>query len=54
MSNPFRIIIVVLSLAIALAGCGRMTAKTEGYQAVFLDSGAVFFGQMQGLGTAIA
>lgn len=47
----------VICLATALAGCGatatvgKTETKTDGYQAVFLDSGAVFFGQLQGLGT---
>jgi hypothetical protein len=43
-------------MAVALGSCGKTldkpTAKAEsGYQAVFLDSGAVFFGKMEGLGT---
>jgi hypothetical protein len=42
---------------LALMGCGAFAKSTNethaqpGYQAVFLDSGAVFFGQLQGLGT---
>jgi hypothetical protein len=42
-------------LALAMAGCSSSGAtKPQAdttYQAVFLDSGAVFFGQLQGLGT---
>jgi hypothetical protein len=46
---------------LSLAGWGAFAKSTKatseisktqsGYQAVFLDSGAVFFGQLQGLGT---
>ncbi len=42
-------------LLTSLSGCGATAKsaqiKTEGYQAVFLDSGAVFFGNLEGLGS---
>jgi hypothetical protein len=35
----------------ACSSSGRAEIKTAGYSAVFLDSGAVFFGQLSGYGT---
>ena len=48
--------VAVSLVAGVLGGCGKTqekaAAKAEsGYQAVFLDSGAVFFGNLEGLGT---
>jgi len=54
--NRFTLLLAAVP-AMWLGGCGsneKAAAKTEtttGYQAVFLDSGSVFFGQMEGLGT---
>ena len=45
---------VLATLALFLASCnpGSRTVKFEtAYQAVFLDSGSVFFGRLEGLGT---
>ncbi len=42
-----------IAAALTLMGCtqARSAVQTEGYSAVFLDSGAVFFGQLTGYGT---
>ena len=44
-----------LVASLSLVACGSAAAETKtktesGYQAVFLDSGAVFFGQLEGAG----
>lgn len=44
-------IFTVTMFAVALVSCGNKVAIEPGYQAVFLDSGAVFFGNLEGLGT---
>lgn len=36
---------------LGLAGCSRTIAMTTPYQAVLLNNGSVYFGQMEGLGT---
>lgn len=43
-------------LALSVSACGgfpkfQKKTETSGYQAVFLDSGSVFFGNLEGLGT---
>ena len=46
---PFALALVVL-----VSGCGSTSAKPKfdtTFQAVFLDSGMVFFGKLEGLGT---
>jgi hypothetical protein len=45
--------IALVTAAVALSGCGQKAkeVKTDGYQAVLLDSGAVYFGKLEGLGT---
>lgn len=48
------LIFVAVVAALVSAACntsGRSEIKTTGYSAVFLDSGAVFFGQLAGYGT---
>jgi hypothetical protein len=55
MQISLRIAAAVLGAA-AFTGCTSVSARTEmkteaGYQAVFLDTGAVYFGVLQGLGT---
>ena len=49
-------IALALLAPLAFSGCTAVSARTEmkdeaGYQAVFLDNGAVYFGKLQGLGT---
>ena len=47
-------LVATVGVAFGFAGCGataKSATKTDGYQAVFLDSGAIFFGQLTGLGT---
>jgi hypothetical protein len=45
--------IAVVPIAVLLAACGQKSkeVKTDGYQAVLLDSGQVYFGKLEGLGS---
>jgi hypothetical protein len=42
--------LILTVAAVVLAGCAKKIT-TEGYQAVLLDNGSVYFGKMEGLGT---